>query len=145
MPAHHSHTPQPCTPKYYPHEQEVRIGNKASRSTPPLHLGWNVTDMTLTDHLFPCSPSPTSYNWEDQKETREERQGRAESAVTPPVSEAEYYPIPTLPTFNKNLPPRPHWAASFSEAPALTSRAQTITLINLLCFAKSVCHALGSG
>lgn len=91
--------------------RKVRIGSTGFKLYPPLFgLGWNITEVTFTDHLFPHFPSPISCNWADKNKIAIWRGGTRTGLVGshPTVSEAEGHPVPNpLPVFNENLPPAP--------------------------------------
>lgn len=45
------------------YERKIRIGSTGLKLYPPIFgLGWNIAEVTFTDHLFLCFPSPISCN-----------------------------------------------------------------------------------
>ena len=73
--------------------------------------------MTFTDHLLPDFPYSISCNWEDKKSPYLGRRDKGELPQQLPHQCEKQRTTLSLPwpTFNKNLPPKPHSGISLSE------------------------------
>lgn len=122
--------------------RKVGIKNKGFKLYPSRFLSW------LEQHRYdlPWPPVPPQFpiiertqnnslsGKERQRHTHQQsRQGhqRLKSTLFPP----------SFPTFNKNLPLRPHGGISFSRSPTLISWVHPIALIKWLWFAQFFCPA----